>query len=431
MTNWGGPQGPYDPNAAVGPSHVDPEAPTQAAGTRPAAAPTPPVPPPMSRRPSAPPSAGWPQQAPAPAAPPTPWQQGPAAPPPQAWPPAGAGMGAPPAHPYGPGSGGPFGPPPRRRRTGLILAGCAVIAVIAIVVVIAISVSGGSSHGRSGADAVKGYLDALSRGDAEAALSYGSDQPGSKTFLSDDILKKQIARWPISNVKILSDSSTNGLGGVAQVHVAANFGDKVSDVTLNVKKAGDDWKLDIAAIKVSPSPSGVDDASAKTVTLFGKPVGFDTFYVFPGFLDIASTNPYLTVTDKDALLLDRLNPYGSSWLHTEVGLNDQGNQAITNALGQQMANCSKSNLLSPPNCPLYLDPDGLAEGTVAWGTADISDVKVLNFDQYRMQVLFAGDVAFPSVTVKTTDGRNQIGRVHSYLSGTADMSKQPPALKYK
>jgi hypothetical protein len=339
-------------------------------------------------------------------------------------------MGVPPGQPFTPGLGGPFGPPPRRRRTGWIIAACAVLAVIAVVVVVVISVSGSSSHGRSGTDTVKGYLDALGRGDAEAALSYGADQPGSKTFLTDDILKKQIAQWPISNVKILSDNSGSGLAGMAQVHVSASFGDKVSDVTLNLKKSGDDWKLDTAAIKVNPSPSINDDASDKTLTLFGKPIGADTIYVFPGFLDVGSTNPYLKVTNKNPLLLDGLNTYGSGYLQTVVALTDKGTQAVTDALAQQMANCTKSNLLSPPNCPLYLDPAGLTEGTVAWGSADLSDVKVQNFDQYRMTVFFAGDAVFPSVTVKTTDGRTQVGRVHSYISGTADMSKQPPPLKF-
>ena len=89
---------------------------------------------------------------------------------------------------------------------------------------------------RSAADTVKGYLEALARGDAESALAYSDDQPASKEFLTDDVLKKQIAKWPITNIRILNDDSSASGIGFGQVHVAANFGDKVSDATLTAKR---------------------------------------------------------------------------------------------------------------------------------------------------------------------------------------------------
>ncbi|MGE5694739.1 MAG: hypothetical protein ACM4D3_05730, partial [Candidatus Sericytochromatia bacterium] len=75
-----------------------------------------------------------------------------------------------------------------------------------MVVVVVIATAGRGGKADTPADAVRGYLEALARGDAEAALSYASDQPASKEFLTDEILQKQIDKWPISDIQILDDN---------------------------------------------------------------------------------------------------------------------------------------------------------------------------------------------------------------------------------
>jgi hypothetical protein len=59
--------------------------------------------------------------------------------------------------------------------------GAAVLVVIAIVAVVTLSGSGNGKDGNAG-DAVKGYLSALSRGDAAAALSYTDAKPDRWSF---------------------------------------------------------------------------------------------------------------------------------------------------------------------------------------------------------------------------------------------------------
>jgi hypothetical protein len=310
-----------------------------------------------------------------------------------------------------------------------LAAGGAVIVVVGIVLAITLSGGGGPNGGGSAGDVVKGYLEAMARGDAEAALSYSSDQPASKDFLNDDTLKKQLAHWPITNIRILGDDSRAGnTFGFARVHVAANFGDKTSDATIDVKKNGSEpWRLPSAAIKVQPSMVS-NDAGSKTVTFFGKAIGGSTAYVFPGWVDVGSTNPYLTVNVKP-LLLDQLTLLSESYLQPEVALSDKGRDATRDQLTAAMANCQKSNLLAPPGCPLSIDPYGLADGTAAWGPADTSAVKFENFDQYRLQLLFSGQVKAP-ITVKTSGGGTKQGDVTGFISGTADMAKTPPELSF-
>ena len=58
--------------------------------------------------------------------------------------------------------------------------------------------SGDSSGSSSASEVVKGYLEALSNGNADMALSFSNDQPASKEFLSSDVLKKQRSISPFT-----------------------------------------------------------------------------------------------------------------------------------------------------------------------------------------------------------------------------------------
>ncbi|CAM5732916.1 hypothetical protein MAUB1S_03409 [Mycolicibacterium aubagnense] len=193
----------------------------------------------------------WPQRPPQPPA----WGQ-PAAPQTGGWgqPPSVPGWPGVPAAPggYGPQ---PFVTPPKKSNAPLVIAAIAVVLVLlggGIYYVYDSFGSGDSSGSSSAGGVVKGYLEALSNGDADAALSFSGDQPASKEFLSSDVLKKQIAEWPISDIRILNEDKTMASIGRGDVHAAAKFGDKNSDATIQVKKDGDKWQLAHAAIKVGP-----------------------------------------------------------------------------------------------------------------------------------------------------------------------------------
>ncbi|MCH9729834.1 MAG: hypothetical protein K0U84_09195 [Actinomycetia bacterium] len=385
----------------------------------------------------------------------------------------GAGQGAPafgapepPPGPMGPGPGpgqfgappAYFGPPPTSGVAGsarfggllptqmskplivTLSSGLAVVLVVALIwVIAAVSGGSGSSGGGSAGDAVQGYLQALARGDAAAALAFGQDQPASTALLSNDILKKQIDQWPITNIRILSDDSTTqsypGVG-MAQVHVTANFGPHTSDATIFVQKNNDgEWKLPTASIKIAGSQSGlaVVGGAAKTATLFGEPVPPEGTYVFPGYLDIGSTSPYVDVTSNSPLLLDNIGLVGLpakmllAPYVTTMELNGEGRQAVREAIDAAYASCRDSNLLAPPKpCPAQLPASTGIDGTVSWGPADTSDIEIKTFLPTDMTVLVTGTVTIP-VTLQSSRGGLE-GPVDSYLVTRVDVSQTPPTL---
>lgn len=324
----------------------------------------------------------------------------------------------------------------KRRRRWLVLsaaAGATLLAVAAFVVVTLVDVNRGQAGGSAG-EAVKSYLEALARGDAATALSYGIDQPTNAEFLTGDILKRQIAQWPIRNIKILHDNSgaPEAALSMAHVHVVATFGSETSDAVVDLRLDHKRWKLASAAIKFTPGlGASMGNAAAKTVTLFGKLVSDSTVYVFPGWIDIGTTNPYMMAMVQP-LLLDQLTMAAPYWVHPDFALSDRGRDVVRAQLAATIGECQKSNLLAPLplGCPVHLDPSGSVEGNTESGAADVSAVKLDTLEPYRLTLNFSGQITVP-VIVTTPDGKTRRSDATGFVSGTADMAKTPPALTFR
>ncbi|BBZ15181.1 DUF4878 domain-containing protein [Mycobacterium branderi] len=329
----------------------------------------------------------------------------------------------------------PFAPahygPPRKSRAPLVitLGVIAVAVTVMVVAVIAVRAIGLGIGGEgSPSDTVKGYLEALSRGDADTALSYSNDQPASKEFLTDDVLKRQITKWPITNIRILNAADADHSFGFAEVHAVATFGDQTSDTTLSVKKVDGHWKLDSATIKLDLSnPGGMDNQALQTLTIFGRPAGQSAAYVFPGWVDLGSSNANLAVKSKP-MLLDSLRSTGGLYLSdVTFELSDAGKAAVMSALAKSLEGCTASPMLAPPNCPQNDYDPSIVDGTVVWGTPDLSGVKVGFFDPYRLQATIAGPIVFP-LTAQARAGGTKQATTTSFISATADVSTSPPQI---
>jgi hypothetical protein len=321
-----------------------------------------------------------------------------------------------------------FGPPRKSRKPLVFTLVAAFVVVVAVVVGIVVVTSGGGSGSKTAGDAVKSYLAALSRGDAEAALSYAADQPASTDYLTDDILKKQIAKWPITDIRILDDSS---FGGTGTVHVAAKFGDHTSDERLSVKQQNGQWKLEQGAIKLDLGQlRSYNAGSMKTLTLFGQQVGeADTVYVFPGWIDLDNSNKNITMekTPDTPLLLNGIPGFGiAAPLSLNFEISDAGRRATDDALRSFLDDCATSKQLSPPGCPQRVTEPGLVDGTAAWATpTDVTSVTQGYFDAKNVSVRLYGSVKY-GISVKTIDGGTKHGIVTVFLSGTADLSGSTP-----
>lgn len=343
--------------------------------------------------------------------------------------PAAAGYGQ-------PAAANVYGQPPapgKKSRKPLVIA-----AVIVVVLAVAGGVgwkffgSSGPGNAGSAADAVKGYLEALARGDANGALAYSNDQPATKDFVTEDILKKQIAKWPITNIRILNDdsSSLNALTGFSRVHVAVNFGDKSSDTTLTVKKQDGRWGLSHATVKLDTTAGVGSQELPNTLTMFGKPLNGKTVYVFPGFLDVASSNTNIAVTTKP-ILLDGLATGGTSaYLAATYEVSDAAKTAILNGVKAVTDTCTNSRQHRPPS-PCNVVAIGMEDGTVNWPAADFSRIKIVtNLDPYGgLTTTVMGQADFNGVTGLGHDGQPHPPENYTmYIYGNVDLKTSPPAV---
>lgn len=299
---------------------------------------------------------------------------------------------------------------------------------LVVIVVVAFSLSSGED-GASGSpsETVTAYLEALRDGDAEKALSYGKGEPASKDFLTDEVLGKQIAEMPISNIRILDKGEAQASFGFALVKVAANFGDTLSETTLHLTKVEDEWKLDNTFARIDTDMISGGKGAGETLTLFDKPIKDQSVvYVFPGMLDVGSTNDYLDVEADSTVDLQAL-ALGTASLLPTYGLNDKGHDAVAAAVADAFTACERSRELNPPGCPYRITRADAVEGTVTWGRANLSEVTMNHFSTADMAALVSGPVVIP-VSFQVRDGNTARGDFEDYLTGSVDMTLTPPRL---
>lgn len=331
----------------------------------------------------------------------------------------GGGYGA-----YG-APGGAYGgtPPPKKKRTGLVLGLIAggLVVVIALVIGLVAVLGGG---GGKPSEVVQAYLQALSDGNAEQALEQG-EKPPNTTFATSAALKAQQDIAKISSIDV-SDGYSSSKS--ARVTATYKFGDKQADESFSLTKIGGEWKLDDTVYSIDLT--GLDDVPG--LTLLGIEAGdADKAYVFPGPLTWGSSNEYLTVTEREKDDFT-LSPTDGSFSYTslETGLSDAGEKAVAEAVTTFVDACAKSKEVDPANCPQREYDYEAVAGTAKWtAPTDFSGLEYRTSSPVT-EVYVSGELTW-SVTYTAEDysGARKsvtVDDVDGSLYGTVDLSKSPP-----
>lgn len=178
--------------------------------------------------------------------------------------------------------------------------------------------------------AVKGYLSALVRGDADGALSY-ADTSVDGTFLTDDALRQ------------LADTG-GGVGPItAQKDAQATFtvaGNPVT-VTYRTSEANGVVRLPVS-VKTTIK-------STVPVTLLGKQV-FGDVQLFPGQYTLGAVSPNVAVHQKFMVV----DPSVPVVVKPEIKLSPTGVEAARAAVAADLKRCLESKQLAPKSCPFQL-----------------------------------------------------------------------------
>lgn len=276
----------------------------------------------------------------------------------------------------------------------------------------------------SAAQTVTDYLEALRRGDATKALSYSKTPFADNEFLTDEVLSKQIAQWPISDIHIGEIKGDEQTAAKLYVPISAKFGDKTHSETIGLTRSlQGGWWIDHVANEYALHSSAVD----ATLTVFGKKLSpGQSFYAFPGYLDLASSNEYIEVTATQYPLFRNYLLSSEFLISADADLNSKGADAITAAVRESFAQCEKSNLIAPPDCPAQLNSTAAVDGTVTWGRADIDKPSFTLFSA-DLSVSVSGNASIP-VTFQTTDGQTVSDTQLLVFQEKADITTSPPRL---
>lgn len=373
--------------------------------------------------------------------------------------PGNGGFGGPPPGPPNPfGSGGQFqpaqpggyppgpsGPPPpgyatpqspKSRRKLVAIIGGAVIAVVAVVAGVITFTGGGSAADTTTASgAVRAYLEALAAGDAEKALSFSAAEPDDKTFLTDEVLKKQLEKAPISDIQVIGETGRS-------VHVLVKFGDTETDEEITVNQGADGaWKLEHGAYALDfhKDADGGGNALLDTVTIFGKPLpASGRAFLFPGAVEVGNSNPNITFKlGTEAHLLDVFK-YGSFEKNADwkIDVSEEGIKGANAALDAFLAECAKSTTLDTPNCPnsfndKYISYDIPPDARAQWTAPTNTDEVTLTPDGATGRAKVNGPVKF-KLTSQSSVRQWQYDDFTktAYVYGTVDLTKTPPTYQY-
>lgn len=336
------------------------------------------------------------------------------------------GPGWPPTPPHPHHEGAPPRPARGRRWLPAALVAAAVLAVGGVVAYFALphgaqtSAPPGTTSAQEAARlAAQRYLEALSRGDADTALSLGTTASATAQWISAAALRTQLASTPITDITVTAAPSASGddPASVQYVILSARFGPTSSQTRIALHRHGNDWRLDTATVPVDIGTPGTTSASFKAVALFGIATnGTTPVSVFPGALAVSSSNRYIDITAQAPPVL--LNALGANTTHPSIQpvatLNDAGLQASKTAIDNWQHYCYQG-VAPPPECNT-LDTGDTKVSVI--GAGDFSDTR-FSFDPNTMLVTVSGSVVYNAHSPTTS-------RVIYKASGTVDLTKDPP-----
>lgn len=136
----------------------------------------------------------------------------------------------------------------KRKTLRLVLAGVVTLLVV-FVAFLLLSPDGSKAQAEASASAsreaavetaVRGYLEAVARGDASRALDYLAEKPDSTELLTDDVLAASREAAKLTNVDVRARSGT---GDSIEVKASYRLGDAGVDQTFTVKERNGSWKV--------------------------------------------------------------------------------------------------------------------------------------------------------------------------------------------
>jgi len=285
------------------------------------------------------------------------------------------------------------------------------------------------------ASAVRGFLEAVARSDAQGALAYGQTQPADTSMITDTVLAAAHQDNPITEINV-PPGPTAELDDGDQTDVEASYkiGTERVTQTYTVVRSGQRFLLTDIANEVDVSS---ERSQQIPMIIAGHEVDSDTIVLLPGAYDVTSGLPYVDWGNTTTLLVKAPDAsVDTSGL--ELGLTDAGSQALLTAAQAAVKACLSQHSLTPKGCPFSYDTtDKVTAKTITWALsndpfADAEPQLSSESDavgQVRLtlslKLTYSGTSSFNDDKVKREQS------VSAYPTATADLTQSSLTITWK
>jgi hypothetical protein len=200
--------------------------------------------------------------------------------------------------------------------------------------------------------AVGGFLAALARGDAAAALSFAARTPGDTSLLTDVVLAESMKMAPITDIEVAENADHD-------VVAKYRLGGAPVTATYDTVKVGVVWKLGSVSASLQQWPGGHSPAGSLQVN--GVPAANKFLTLFPGSYIVTSPDDRFEVSDGDFTVRD---PADTVAINASArSLTDEGVAAFVAAAEAKLSECLEQATVEPEGCGL---DDGDLQGGEDW-----------------------------------------------------------------
>ncbi|SDE20999.1 hypothetical protein [Auraticoccus monumenti] len=264
--------------------------------------------------------------------------------------------------------------------------------------------------------AVRGYLDAVARGDAVAALSHAATQPADTSLLTDQVLSVSRAMAPITDVSVPE------VVDAGSVEASYRVGSERVTETFSVTEVDGGFRLSEVVSELDVSSLRSDRLALR---VGGADVTGDRLTLFPGSYPVETGNPRLSYGDGALLVPVPGRVLSSSELAPT--LTEEGADAFATLVEDALDECLTETGPAPSGCPFEagVNSSHEVEGEGRWSAEDDPmdsfDPRLDGTDPTRAtSYLTAGLVYRYSYTSEYEEGEQE-GEVSVLLSTNAEV----------
>lgn len=267
---------------------------------------------------------------------------------------------------------------------------------------------------------VRGFLEAVARNDATAALAYAETQPADTSYMSAEVLTAANAANPVTEINVppVPSSTQDSMTVQASYKIGAERVTQGYDLDL----VNGVWMLSEVGAELDLSSQR---SEVVPLILAGRTVDADTISLLPGAYEVTSGLTYLDWGPENTILVKGPGAFLSA-SKLDLSINDAGTAALLVATKASLNACVKIKKVDPSGCPFSYSNSSykVTPSTISWTLTEdpLADVtpRLSNDDDGRGTVTASIRLQFTAKGKTTYDGK--AATISSPVSASATAS---------